>query len=306
MLISTTARPRFSGHSSVWRALLPLTACGLFFLTGCSSASGADANQPATGGGTAGEFDAAKAGDEVTAHYSQWQNLIADCMKNQGFQYLPVTPPAVAKPDLFGGKLSVLQPADEVRRFRQKYGFGGAYALLMYPQDKALAGYKSGKVAENDPNDDIRAALDPARRRAFDLALQGATSEPGPTYTPTTGCVGEMRKKSYPGEDTVDATTQAYSAFQAQPAVVAAAQKYADCLRKKGYAVNSAKPGAIESELAEQAWSQQVPASVSKADAQAALQKEIETALADLDCRTDYAALVRTKYAKVVFENGNS
>lgn len=291
------------------RSLLPLALCAAVLLAGCTGTSDTKAGEQETGGSA---FDLAKAQSDSQAQHQRLESLIADCMKKQGFQYLPATGQdrRTRPAEVLNGRSSVLRPAEEVRTFRQKYGFGSVYARLVFPDDPAVALGEGEKGDGKDPNADIRTALDNARRRQYDLALTGVTNEPGPTYTPSAGCQGEAEAKIWPGgaeeqKKVQEARERASSAFQTDPAVVAAAQKYADCLREKGYRVPSRTPGEIEVSLYEQALAVE-EGSVSKADAAEGLRKEIEAALADLQCRTDYATIARTKYAKAIFEAGGA
>ena len=88
-----------------------------------------------------------------------------------------------------------------------------------------------------------------------------------------------------------------YRKFQTDPAVVSAAQKYADCLRERGFRPTKTQPGDIETALVDAA--KEPGDGISKTAAQRGLAKEVKAALADLDCRTSYATIMRTKYPAV-------
>ena len=305
------------------RVLMTLTALGLLFAAGCSAEEAPEGVKDDAGGQIA-----APARGEVDSKKQKAENLIADCMKKQGFQYTPhVSADGESGQFSFAGQLSVLEPADEVRKFRQKYGFG-VMSRLVYPNDPAVA--VPDMDPSKNPNNAIREGLDRNRRKAYDLALDGVVDSgadgqhKGDVKEP--GCSGKAYSEVFgdttPDKATLRARQRAYGAFQADPQVVAAAQQWADCLRGQGYKVQDARPGAIEVALATVAMdgglpagpgdSAEVPAdgaataaaggsaSVQAADASAGLQREIKAALADLDCRTGYAALVRAEYAKVL------
>jgi hypothetical protein len=309
--------------------LVPLAVLGLALSAGCGDKdAGTGAAGPAGAAGPTG----AAAHSDADVEQVRYENLVADCMKKQGFRYAPRPPLPMGDDDQgrFTGPASVLEPADEVREFRQKYGFG-VFARLVYPNDPAVA-VPDIDPAKN-PNNAIRDGLDPARRKAYDLALQGAAdvqtdedkarkkADSGPQ-----GCSGEASEQVY-GPATRDeadskAAERAYAAFQTDPDAVAAAQKYADCLRGRGYRVRSARPGEVESSMSEAAMDGNLPAEgpdggkvptggaataavagaapVEPEVARAGLEREIKAALADLDCRTGYAALVRAKHAKTI------
>jgi hypothetical protein len=309
------------------RLLVPMAVIGLAMTAGCGDkeggkdAAGAGAQATAPGG--------ASAGGAVDAKKQKVENLIADCMKKQGFQYVPhVLADLVPESASYAGQLSVLEPADEVRKFREKYGFG-VMSRLVYPDDPAV------KLPDIDPsknpNNAIRDRLDAGRREAYDRALDGVVDPgtdgkhhkgdikvPGCSSTAYTEVFGDTT----PDEASQRARERAYTAFQTDPEVVADAQKWADCLRGQGYKVNYTRPGEIETGMATLAMDGQLPAEpgesvqvptggaataavagsapLSAEAAKVGLQRETKAALADLDCRTDYATLVRSKYAKVL------
>lgn len=300
------------------RVLVPLAALGLALVTAC----GGQDVEPVAGAPTAAN---------PQAQHQAMENLIADCMKKKGFQYVPHVP-ASGEDRLgvgrFTGPLSVLESPNEVRAFREKYGFG-VFATMVYPNDPAVAVRKTDPA--DDPNTAIREALDPARRKAYDLALIGdqeATKGKAglEKVTGDPGCGGEASIKVY-GDGTDEAgakdAERAYAAFQTDPEVVAAAQKYADCLRGRGYKVTTTRPGEVEDAMNSAAMNGELPAQAGPNGAKlpvggavtaavagdtqldpevakAALQTEIKAALADLDCRTDYALVVRSEYAGVL------
>jgi len=301
------------------RVLVPLAALGLALVTACG---GPDAEPEPVA--------AAPAAADTRTKLQQMENIVADCMKQQGFQYVP-NPPAAGDDNQgrFTGPLSVLESPNDVRAFRAKYGFG-VFARFVYPDDPAVVTPKADRA--DDPNAAIRAALDPARRKAYDLALNGnqeavkgsaglekVTGEPG--------CGGKASIEVFgdgaPDEAAAQAAERAYTAFQTDPEVVAAAQKYADCLRGQGYKVTTTRPGEVEDVMNSAAIDGELPAqpgangakmpvagavtaavagdtTMDPEAAQAGLQAEIKAALADLDCRTDYALIVRTKHATTV------
>jgi hypothetical protein len=302
------------------RTLTSLGIAGLAvaaLLTGCGSQSAPSAAAPS--GNPAPNATSPEADAEAASVNAE--NMIADCMKKKGFTYVPHPTRYSDGGQVvrYGGKLSVLEPADQVRAFRSKYGFGG-FSRQIYPNDPAL---RPAPVDETqNPNDAIRKALDPAQRKAYDRAYIG-TSGDGKAGRPASkggdlGCAGEASKK-YFGEHAEDSAEnrREYAAFENDPAVIKAAQDYADCLRGKGYPIRSARPGQIESELNSQftgsdgggraAGASTVErGSVDRRAAEQGLAKEIKAALDDLDCRTVYADLARTRYTKAVRAGGGA
>jgi hypothetical protein len=148
--------------------------------------------------------------------------------------------------------MSVLEPADQVRAFRAKYGFGG-YSRLVYPTDPAVAVQQMDP--NQNPNNAIRAALDPARQKAYDQALEGDAREAKAGGKPPKGpidqgCGGAAGLKYYgtgPSKDQQAASAREYAKFQNDPAVIKAAQKYGDCAGPSAHAAGTSRPSSSSS-----------------------------------------------------------
>ncbi|MFI9383516.1 hypothetical protein [Kutzneria sp. NPDC052558] len=299
------------------RAVSALVALGVsgMLLAGCGAAS---SGAPATGGptGTSAPVSTQAGPDTNTPEgkFEAWsikfENLMADCMKAAGFQYVPrplhLTQPA----GNVAGKDPALVSYDVLKAYRQKYGYGKFYASDVYPNDPNV-------VAPSDPagnpNDAIRSALDPARQQAYDQAYDGgahdrqmttATKKPDPTAG---GCLAKVNQQAGPtpggAAATATPTTGADAAnaeqqFQTDPAVLAAAQSYGSCLVQHGYTVPSVKPGVIERTL-EQAIQQERSTSPAP-DKKQGLSKEIKTSLDDLECGKAYEAAAKPFVEKLL------
>ncbi|MGA5299926.1 hypothetical protein ACPCHT_08360 [Nucisporomicrobium flavum] len=305
------------------RVLVPMAVLSLALITACS---GNDAGSQAAGA-TPGAVGATGAAAEGAAKLQEVENRTADCMKKKGFRYVAYVEPAASDArGRFAGPQSVVESPNDVRAFRAKYGFG-VLAKLVYPNDPVLT-----PPTGHNPNTPIRDALDPARQKAWDEALNGSgefpkvgsdrkksTWKPGCAAQASTEVLGDAQQDEAASKE----GQRAYEAFQTDPQVVAAAQEYADCLREQGYKVTTTRPGEIEAAMSEAAIDGRLPAQtgpdggkvpvggavtaavagdkkLSPDEAKAGLQVEIKAALADLDCRTDYAIQVRNKYAAVV------
>ncbi|WP_229067519.1 hypothetical protein [Actinoplanes sp. DH11] len=286
---------------------LAATVTGLALLTGCGSStdgttgSGAG-TEPASGTTTAaatGELS-----DEASKRQTA-EKLIADCMKEKGFQY-EVPPPfeMSSRSAEFTGTASLLKTDDELRQYRQKYGFG-IYSAQVFPDDPMVK--QPEMKPGNNPNNKIREALDPARQKAWDEAL---TAEPKAGRT-TPGCSDDAYAKVF-GSSDPDPQQQAkakreYEKYRTDPAVVRAAQKYGDCLREKGYQVASTEPGRIDNGVFDLINAPIMGGKqVSATEAKTALAEEIKASLADVDCRGEYATLARTEYAEVAVRGGGA
>jgi hypothetical protein len=274
-------------------SLAALSACG-----GTTSAAEPAAAAPAA---------SVKSDEELNAERLRYENLVADCMKKAGFTYKPDTRDlAVRDPsDEFNGLKTTLLAEDQVRAYREKYGFG-KYSQNVYPGDPKVTVHQP--EFGNSPNAAAYDALDAAQQKAWDFALVGPEEKKGGTKAPAdnTSCSAVASKEVYGDKeqspDAAKAAEREWRAFQTDADVVAAADKYASCLTGKGYKPKVTTPGDIETQLY---WAQQDKwyadtAKTNPATAKAELDKEIEMALADLDCRKDYAGLLRTKWAKVI------
>ncbi|GAA2570612.1 hypothetical protein GCM10010435_51020 [Winogradskya consettensis] len=276
----------------MWIPLAVLTT-GLL-LTGCGSSADEAAES------TASDRAGASTTDEVTNRQNA-EKEIADCMKAKGFQYEVPPPLTTNAPSAdYSGTASLLKSDDELRDFRKKYGFG-IYAQLVWPDDPEV---REPTSAPN-PNDAIRSALDPTRQKAYDAAL-GSESKGG---SDADGCATAAAKKYLGTTDLDSAETReakrAYEKYRTDAKVVRAARKYADCLTGKGYKVPSAEPGQVENGVYDSIVDPlQDGDDVTAAQAKNELPREVKAALADLDCRGDYAEITRTQYAAVAVRGG--
>ncbi|MGH9269134.1 MAG: hypothetical protein ACRD0D_13295, partial [Acidimicrobiales bacterium] len=128
---------RLAPFTSAARFALAATMAGLTLLTGC-------------GGGGAGETPSVEdqlgvndAG--ILKRQSQVENIIRDCMRSEGFEYVPVDPVA-QRAALVGSSLTE-------EEFEKQYGYG---LTTLYEQRRELAA--------GGPNVPIRNALSPGQR----------------------------------------------------------------------------------------------------------------------------------------------
>jgi hypothetical protein len=138
-------------------AALGLAACGAGS-SASSSRGGAASSQAPKGGSVEDQLGFDQAG--ITARQSRVEGRIRDCMKAQGFDYVPVDPFAQRAAVTGATRLS-----DE--DFLRQFGYG---ISTLWGRGGATA----------DPNQRLRAALGPADRRAYDRALWG--EEAGATF----------------------------------------------------------------------------------------------------------------------------
>jgi hypothetical protein len=256
-------------------------------LAGCGSQGGtpAAAGNVPTGSEPAG--DQAQLAKQAQDKRSRAENMIADCMKQQGFTYVPYAPATSASPSSpsIRGQNPALVPYEDLNAFRQKYGFG-VYAADVYPQDPAVASRQA--TAQSNPNEAIKTGLDPARREAYSKALYGEGKGNG-------GCANDSMKAVFGDTPADDAAKQAEArqaqlAFESDPGVLQAAHAYASCLNGQGHKVSSTKPGTIEESLRQALITArgQGQGSLTGDAARTALDNEIRQAMDDLECGKDY------------------
>jgi hypothetical protein len=129
-------------------------------LAACGGDSGATAASPSSTSSTNGSQSGASVEDQlgfdeagILARQSRVEAAIAQCMKNEGFDYVPVDPFAQRAALVGSARLS---DAD----FLKQFGYGIS----------TLWGHGN---PQGDPNQRLRATLAPADRRAYDRALWG-------------------------------------------------------------------------------------------------------------------------------------
>jgi hypothetical protein len=301
------------------RAVAALVALGTsgILLAGCGGAQAGNGPAAASARSAAAPSTSADAtaGTDANAQYDpksvQFENLMADCMKKAGFQYVPAPLPIGPPVNSLGAKDPALVPYDQLKAFRSKYGFGGLYAQDVYPNDPNVV--PKDPPDRVNPNNAIRTALSPAQQEAYDDAYDGgylrkieaAGTKKG---IKTGGCAASVSARVYPPGrgSTIDLAasakaTQAEQAFTTDPTVVSDAQSYGTCLRQKGYTVPSTKPGVIEqtvSSIVEQEHTDNPDP-----DKRQGLDGEIKKALDDLECGRVYEVAAKP-FVENLLQNG--
>lgn len=300
-------------------ALGLVAACGTTTPTGAppppAQSSGASASAAASAAVEVAAADPNTPEGKAEADSVAMENLIADCMKAQGFQYVP-------RPMKYGmpkGNLAGIDPAlvpyESLKTYRAKYGFG-AFARDVFPNDPNVV----PPPLPPNPNTAIRDRLDAAQQAAYDMALDGGARNSGATDGPPEpgkqrgqekGCVVEASKKvvgeDRPADPVEEAAAQAAAqaaqqAFQTNPQLLQAAQEYATCLRGHGYEVRAVKPGSIERTV-EQSVNELHDGPGAPAP-QEGLRREITMALDDLECGRNYEVVAKPLVEKVLAEGG--
>lgn len=167
-------------------------------------------------------------GDAVLQRQARAENLIRDCMKARGFDYVPVDP--VAQQAALVGSRGLSK--DE---FEAQYGYG---ITTLYEERQQLS--------ELGPNQSIRAALSPADQAAYDRTLYG--DDPTQTFAVALdtgdfsklgGCVKEAADTVFGGaqflESLVAKIDELDQRVKSDPRMVAAIRQWVGCMKQSGY-----------------------------------------------------------------------
>ncbi|WP_432533925.1 hypothetical protein [Kineococcus arenarius] len=295
----------------LWAA--PVLVAGV--LTACSG-SPAEAESERTGP-LATYFESFYGGDlseaEQQAKFEEQnkrtEELVAQCMSEQGFEYEPNT-----------GNSSVSFASDsewdpDSRDWVSQYGYGMVESPGMEEAEQE-------PVEENaDPNADYVASLTESEQIAYSEALSGPTPseeemaamEDGSYEWDWTkgGCYGEAQHETM-GEDPLQSEefeglqeelTAFYEGQPSWPGMAEVDAAWSECMSQAGHSGFAAQADAQNSIIEELngVWETMDPeGEVDQAALDAIGAKEVEVALADLDCReqTDY----RSKVEDITFE----
>lgn len=171
------------------------------------------------------------------------QNLIAKCMTEEGFDYIPTDNSAA------------VSPADDAEnRDSEEWVSKNGYGITLGEQD----------ASPSDPNEDYVASLSDPQQAAYYEALHGSVSETGEEATnaaepfdpATAGCWNTAYREASGGKGEFWADKkyakllESMSALTAkaekQPAVKAATASWAGCMADAGFSMMKKKSDAIE------------------------------------------------------------
>jgi hypothetical protein len=224
-------------------------------------------------------------GDGAKEVQARVENRIRDCMKAQGFDYIPVDP--FAQQQAVTGKARI---TDE--EFTRQFGFG--ISTLFGKGDQ-----------QSDPNARIRATLSTADAAAYDRALGG--ENPGITFaeavdsgdfTELGGCTKDASEAAFGGAAVLTSLVEKLDELDERiiqdQRMVKATEKWTACMLDKGYRYE--EPDEIDSDLEERfkaivgtgvAPGTTTPpqgASFDRAALTELQREEVRIANADLDC----------------------
>jgi hypothetical protein len=287
---------------------------GVMVVAGCGSTTGPDTTPAPTGQAQVQEQQK-KELTKAQQDSARMENLIADCMKAQGFQYIahPLSFDEGALELNVGGRDPSQVPYEKLKAYRQKYGYA-IYGRDVFPTDPAVG----NTPRPPNPNNAIRDGLDPARREAYDKALNGGSltmEKAKKREVGDGGCASKASAEVYPAnnQSKPDPAKEAefrqlMQAFQTDPKLLQASQAYGSCLRKAGFEVPSTKPGVIEITVQQSVLKErsEKPEKIDAAVAQQGLQTEIQKSLTDLDCGKDYEVLAKPHMEKLLGHGGGA
>lgn len=296
-------------HRKTLRWAAPAAVGLVFVLAGCTAADGsADSaeNSPLT------EYFSAFYGGEMSEEEQQAQfekqnkqreELVAQCMQDEGFEYIP------APSTMTFSSGTEWKPED--REFVAQWGYGA----VKYPDADEQP---DPEQMTPDPNADYVTALSESEQAAYYKALYGPSpseeemSEDG-SYEynwETAGCNGwadheingDDPLQSDEFADLMDAVTKFYENAASLPAIADLDREWAACMDAAGYPGFAAQADAQNSIFDELngMYENMTEAGPDQATMDDIHKREVDLALADLDCRkeTDY----RAKYQKAQFD----
>lgn len=176
----------------------------------------------------------------IIARQSRVETSIRDCMRAEGFEYVPVDPLAQRAAVLGSSRLS-----DE--EFLQQFGYG---ISTLWGRGRA----------EADPNERLRLALGAADRRAYDRVLWG--ENPGATFSAAVdsgdfaalgGCTRKATEAVFGGAQVLTQVQGKLDALEERilqdQRMVRAIESWSACVAEAGYRYE--EPEAIDSDLFE-------------------------------------------------------
>ena len=238
--------------------------------------------------------------DGIRLKQTSAENLIRDCMKTEGFDYVPQDP-AAQEAALLGGR--EMSKED----FEKQYGYG---ITTLYEQRH--------KLAVAGPNKGIRDSLSEADRKAYDQALYG--DDPTATfvdaidtgdYSRLGGCIKTATDKVFGGADVLESLSakldELDEKMRADSRMVQAVKDWSNCMRDKGFnglAEQEDVDAVLKKKLEEIVGSPGDGSSTDGAEASydkallAALQtEEVAMVKADIECEEEHVEEVEEKVA---------
>ncbi|GAA3254268.1 hypothetical protein [Nonomuraea helvata] len=283
---------------------LPVTAAALLALaalSGCGST--AETAAPPSAGATA-----------TKDKKHQLEAVKADCMKQKGFKYVAFV--YQDPPETEESKKRSSGDYQEMRKFREKYGFG-VFREFVYPQESK----SENATPETNPNGKIQGSLSKAQFKAYEKAMTVCEAT---SYKHVLG-LDVKSEMDYLGQGKKARDRALKSGLNADPQLVELASAMATCLKGKGYTIGDTTPVALsdrgwreffaqmdklgraqrddvpdvappvkEGEIAMSYWPTLTPQ-----QARPYLDKEIKAALDDIECGKDFYPAYKPKESAI-------
>jgi len=233
---------------------------------------------------------------EVARRVDAVESLIATCMRDAGFEYVPVDYPTVRKAMNSNSKPSGMKAAD----FRAKFGYGITTQFV--------GANKQAEMGEGAQNIRIRNSLSTSDLTAYLHTLYGnnpsatfVVSLDSEDFSQTGGCTRKAVKQVFSpkelGPGFVNLQNAQGARIDQDPRVIAANKDWATCMRKAGYSYNNSDE--IKTDLANRldAITKGAAPDTLPADAKAALKQlqgeELAIAAADHQCSVKFVDPIR-------------
>ena len=197
-------------------------ACLLAALAGCGGDADAEQEQQSL------EEQIGLDEDGIRLKQATAENFIRDCMKTQGFDYVPQDPTAQEAALLGGQRLSK-------EDFEKQYGYG---ITTLYEQRR--------KLAVSGPNKAIRDSLSEPDRKAYDKALYG--DDPTATFFDALdsgdfgrlgGCLKTATDQVFGGAEVIqtlsDKLDELDERMRADARMVKVVKEWSACMREQGF-----------------------------------------------------------------------
>ncbi|MCG5220059.1 hypothetical protein [Streptosporangium sp. KLBMP 9127] len=169
------------------------------------------------------------------------ETMIADCMKEQGFKYVPYVEPFFEGTDESRRRSN--GDYEAIKRFREKNGYG-IYAIYVYPQEfhnPMVEPDETAKPKVVNPNFKIRSSLSKTQTLAYEDAHDRC-------YVKAVKKVlGKDVKSMMDRFEQADARAKQLVAreLDGEPRLAELAAAMGSCLKAKGYTIGSTKPTAM-------------------------------------------------------------
>jgi hypothetical protein len=236
---------------------------------------------------------------ELVQYIEKVEALIADCMRKQGFQYVPADYKTVRRGMISDKSL----PGMDEEEFIEQYGFG--ISTLYTGQAPQLnEGYSPGRIGLGQRNVEIFKGLSPADQAAYNRALLGdhidatfAVALEQENFSQCGGCTLAAIKQVFKPEQLMASYYNPKDALiNKDPRMRAALRKYSEKMRAEGFDYNH--PDDVEADIRKRLdaiiGERTVPVEQMSSEQQAALKK-----LQEYERR---AAKFSTKWQEEIFD----